>query len=92
MKTLLPKTALDHYEKLREEGSVSGWNRCRGWGVFARNGMLAWSTSQELFANNGTIPSVPAKILPISGHLNQPLIQVLAGIVLPTLKGGSNDV
>ena len=92
MKPHFQKTALEHYEKLREEGLTSGWNHCRGWGVFVRSGMLAWSTARELFEKNEIVPSTPIKITPIPEHLSQPLIQVLTGIVVSIQQEVYDDV
>ena len=86
--SITPST-LEYYENLRQEGLTIGWYHAKGWGKFARYGLLAWGLAWEP-------PSVkpPATTLPIgttaaiSEYTNQPLIHVMTSMVLDLHKGG----
>lgn len=69
------------YEALRAQVLASRPAPERGWAVLIRRGLLAWSA-----ALNGEIRRVATvhrrTTPPLPTHLNRPVVQVLAGMVL----------
>ncbi len=71
--------AVAEYETLRSEALSTRARRARGWAVFMRHGMLAWS---ELLTERPPLPAPMAPETDPSPAAHPALVQVLAGMVL----------
>lgn len=88
----MPPSTLEHYENLRQEGLSMGCYHAKGWGTFARCGLLAWSLAWE--SPRVTPPATTLQsgtIVAISEYTNQPLIHVMTSMVLDLQQEVSYD-
>ncbi|MBF0421728.1 MAG: hypothetical protein HQL73_01915 [Magnetococcales bacterium] len=72
----------ERYEFLRRESLSSGWPTVRGWAMFVRRGLLAWSLVWK-DPPQSQPPSPPSPMTVVCPkHLDQALIRIMAGMVM----------
>jgi hypothetical protein len=83
--TTLTPDALEYYERLRHGGTGLGW------GIFVRRGFLAWSLAWDSPPQDPPTHPSPSLVPVIPEHTNQPLIHVMAGMVMNARRETCND-